>query len=786
MLISRLKRFKWSFFLIFMLSFWNPSQAIAIDLSKRCISELNTPAKSLPLGPYQLEKRPVRSWLGALLTGSISARKAGIEFNAELDRLRNEFDSNKNRLETLITEIQAQIPTDIRNQYLKMLAEEFLQEIILKKDRVTLTADFEILSQELLKETQNIIYQSVKLNSIIENSKANLAKIFKESPRRYQTRITASSLDQVLIEIDQSKSPEIAQEIYALALIRLAKDISVFQESEQVRQKNEKRFPVELPNNSAEIVREYGKLIESFHLDAPNDPIVLRTDQVAQQMERDSKLKLFMYRELQIARRLLNEANAQANNSTFQAMRERVRNNQEILIDYLNLTGTDLPTNRSSYLGFVDGLRLSIRHIDKQRIFSKVGLKGSLNRVTGLYRELLLREALKDQQLALVIIGSTVSLPPISPKPSVKPTKPDKPTKITVSRSASKSSKKSARNRNKENKQKYLNGKRDFAQNIEKYRLAMEAYKKSLIVAKDAEYRRSVARQSLYSYIVAHHPDLVRANSGATADADRMRDLILENQRSILERRLSRMSEPHRTNLNNQVKGIQQRLGSQYHSSENDGLLNWILLFYTGNPLWVINSDFAKLTLFMDVFAGTHFNFDKQDGASGLSALIYSSANAGIPVAEAGFRETDSIGGQVLIGDQAVRDIEQIANEHPEYVEVLDSTREQTTQDVDLNLGGRTYTSALQDGLIQQLKQSPDELDRAELAVDHQLALDGNLTHANPEGEGPPTTSASDWNSFVGQSDSPWASRDAETGAGTENDPKTDEEIINEEINSGS
>ncbi|MBK9040700.1 MAG: hypothetical protein IPL83_16360 [Bdellovibrionales bacterium] len=720
------------------------------------------------------------------LTGSISARKAGIEFNAELDRLRNEFDSNKNRLETLITEIQAQIPTDIRNQYLKMLAEEFLQEIILKKDRVTLTADFEILSQELLKETQNIIYQSVKLNSIIENSKANLAKIFKESPRRYQTRITASSLDQVLIEIDQSKSPEIAQEIYALALIRLAKDISVFQESEQVRQKNEKRFPVELPNNSAEIVREYGKLIESFHLDVPNDPIVLRTDQVAQQMERDSKLKLFIYRELQVARRLLNEANAQANNSTFQAMRERVRNNQKILIDYLNLTGTDLSQNRSSYLGFVDGLRLSIRHIDKQRIFSKVGLKGSLNRVTGFYRELLLREALKDQQLALVIIGSTVSLPPISPKPSVKPTKPDKPTKITVSRSASKSSKKSARNRNKENKQKYLNGKRDFAQNIEKYRLAMEAYKKSLIVAKDAEYRRSVARQSLYSYIVAHHPDLVRANSGATADADRMRDLILENQRSILERRLSRMSEPHRTNLNNQVKGIQQRLGSQYHSSENDGLLNWILLFYTGNPLWVINSDFAKLTLFMDVFAGTRFNFDEQDGASGLSALIYSSANAGIPVAEAGFRETDSIGGQVLIGDQAVRDIEQIANEHPEYVEVLDSTREQTTQDVDLNLGGRTYTSALQDGLIQQLKQSPDELDRAELAVDHQLALDGNLTHANPEGEGPPTTSASDWNSFVGQSDSPWAGGDAETKVGTENDPKTDEEIINEEISSGS
>ncbi|MBK9037714.1 MAG: hypothetical protein IPL83_00915 [Bdellovibrionales bacterium] len=59
--------------------------------------------------------------------------------------------------ETLITEIQAQIPTDIRNQYLKMLAEEFLQEIILKKDRVTLTADFEILSQELLKETQKIV-----------------------------------------------------------------------------------------------------------------------------------------------------------------------------------------------------------------------------------------------------------------------------------------------------------------------------------------------------------------------------------------------------------------------------------------------------------------------------------------------------------------------------------------------------------------------------------------------------------------------------------------------------
>lgn len=785
MLISRLKRFKWSFFLIFMLSFWGPSQAMAIDLSKRCISELNASANVLPLGPYQLEKRPVRSWFGALLTGSISARKAGIEFNADLDRLRNEFDSNKGRLETLIAEIQTQISTDIRNQYLKRLAEELLQEILLKKDRVTLTADFDILSQELLKEAQNIAAQSVKLNSVIEESKTNLAKIFKESPRRYQTRDTASSLDQVLREIDQANSPEIAQEIYASALIRLNRELSAFQESEQARQKNEKRFPVELPNNSAEIVREYGKLIESFNLAVPNDPIVLRTDQVAQQMERDSKLKLFIYRELQVARRLLNEANAQANNSTFQAMRERVRNNQEILIDYLNLKGTDLPTNRSSYLGFVDGLRLSIRHIDKQRIFSKVGLKGSLNRVTGFYRELLLREALKDQQLALVIIGSTVSLPPITPKPSVKPTKPDKPTKIVVSRSASKSSKISARNRNKENKQRYLNGKRAFAQNIEKYKLAMEAYKKSLIVAKDAEYRRSVARQSLYSFIVAHHPDLVRAISGATADADRMRDLILENQRSLLERRLSRMSEPHRTSLNNQVKGIQQRLGAQYDSSENDGLLNWILLFYTGNPLWVINSDFAKLTLFMDVFAGTHFNFDKQDGASGLSALIYSSANAGIPVAEAAFRETDSIGGQVLIGDQAVRDIEQLASEHPEYVEVLDSTRQQTAQDIDLNLGGRTYTSALQDGLIQQLQQSPDELDRTEMAVDHQLALDGNLTHANPEGEGPPTN-ASDWNSFVGQSDSPWAGGDAETKAGTENDPKTDEENINEEISSGS
>lgn len=128
-----------------------------------------------------------------------------------------------------------------------------------------------------------------------------------------------------------------------------------------------------------------------------------------------------------------NETNAQANNSSFQAMRERIRNNQEILIDYLNLAGTDLSQSRSSYLGVVDGLRLSIRHIDKQRIFSKVGLKRSLNKVTGLYRELLLRESFADQQLALVIIASTVSLPPITTKPSVKPTKPDKPQKVTVS-----------------------------------------------------------------------------------------------------------------------------------------------------------------------------------------------------------------------------------------------------------------------------------------------------------------------------------------------------------------
>lgn len=646
------------------------------------------------------------------------------------------------------------------------------------------------MSQELRKETQNIADQSVKLNSAIEASKENLVRIFKESPRRYQTKNTANSFDQVLKEIDQARSLESAQEIYASALMTLNSEISAFQEAEHVRLKKEKRFPVELPNNSTEILREYGKLIESFNLDVPNDPIVLRPDQVAQRMERDLKLKLFIYRELQVARRLLNETNAQANNSSFQAMRERIRNNQEILIDYLNLTGTDLPQSRSSYLGVVDGLRLSIRHIDKQRIFSKVGLKGSLNKVTGLYRELLLREALKDQQLALVIIASTVSLPPITPKPSVKPTKPDKPQKVTVSRSASKSSRISARNRNKENKQRYINGKIAFAQNIEKYRIAMEAYKKSLNAAKEAEYRRSVARQSLYSFIVAHYPDLVRADSGATADAGRMRDLILENQRSVLERRLSRMSGSHRTSLNDQVKVIQRRLGSQYHSSENDGLLNWIPLFYTGNPLWVINSDFAKLTLFMDVFAGTHFNFDEQNGASGLSALIYSSANAGISVAEADFRETDSIGGQqVLITDQAKRDIDLIANEHPEYVEILDSTRQQTTEDVDLNLGGRTYTNALQDGLIQQPQpqpqQSPDELDRTEMAVDHQLGLEGKLANGNPEAEGPPTN-ASDWNSFVGQSNSPWAG-DVGTGAETENDPKTtDEEIINEEISSGS
>ncbi|MBK7845088.1 MAG: hypothetical protein IPJ71_15630 [Bdellovibrionales bacterium] len=769
-----------------MLSFWDPSQAIAIDLSKRCIAELNTPTKTLPLGPYQLEKRPVRSWFGALLTGSISDRKAGIEFNAELDRLRKEFDLSKDRLEKLIAEIQGQISTDIKNQHLKGLAEQVLQEILIKKDKVTLTEEFEILSQKLLKETQNIADQFVKLNSAIKASKTNLVKVFKKSPRRYQTRITANNLDQVLIELDQAKSLENAQEIYASALITLNNEISAFREAEQVRQKKEKRFPVELPNNSTEIVHEYGKLIESFNLGLPNDPIVLKEDQVAQRMELDLRLKVFIYRELQVARRLLNETNAQANNSIFQAMRERVRNNQEILIEYLNLTQTDLPQNRSSYLGLVDGLRLSIRYIDKQRIFSKIGLKASLNRVTGFYRELLLREALKDQQLALVIIGSTVSLPPIAPKPSVKPTKPDKPQKVTVSRSASRSSKISARNRNKENKKRYINGKNAFAQNIEKYRIAMEAYKKSLSAAKEAEYRRSVARQSLYSFIVAHYPDLVRADSGATADAGRMRDLIQENQRSILERRLSRMPESHRTSLNNHVKGIQQRLGSQYHSSENDGLLNWILLFYTGNPLWVINSDFAKLTLFMDVFAGTHFNFDEQDGASGLSALIHSSANTGIPVAAASFGETDSTGGeqQVLITDQAKRDIDQIANEHPEYTEILDSTRQQTTQDVDLNLGGRTYASALQDGLIQQPQQSSDELDRTEMTVDHQMGLEGKLANGHLEAGGPPTN-ASDWNSFVGKSDSPWAG-DGGTGAETENDPNRDEEIINEEISSGS
>jgi hypothetical protein len=93
----------------------------------------------------------------------------------------------------------------------------------------------------------------------------------------------------------------------------------------------------------------------------------------------------------------------------------------------------------------------------------------------------------------------------------------------------------------------------------------------------------------------------------------------------------------------------------------------------------------------------------------------------------------------------------------------------------------------LQDGLIQQPQpqQSPDELDRTEMAVDHQLGLEGKLANGNPEAEGPPTN-ASDWNSFVGQSNSPWAG-DVGTGAETENDPKTtDEEIINEEISSGS
>lgn len=131
------------------------------------------------------------------------------------------------------------------------------------------------MSQELRKETQNIADQSVKLNSAIEASKENLVKKFKESPRRYQTKNTANSLDQVLKAIDQAKSLENAQEIYASALMTLNSEISAFQETEHVRQKKEKRFPVDLPNNSTEILHEYAKLIESFNLDVPNDPIVL-------------------------------------------------------------------------------------------------------------------------------------------------------------------------------------------------------------------------------------------------------------------------------------------------------------------------------------------------------------------------------------------------------------------------------------------------------------------------------------------------------------------------------
>jgi hypothetical protein len=374
-----------------------------------------------------------------------------------------------------------------------------------------------------------------------------------------------------------------------------------------LRKKAEYRYHLNQPGNSHEIVDTFKTVLASTPEGAQKlrHPILNQDlPKLLQEMERAPELKRFVYRELQVFRKL--EKNA-AQTTPSRAKAELLQGLDLRLQHDLDYLQAAVQKQDATSVQKLMGLRTQIRRVSDPKNFAGILGKNSAltQRLSLAQRERLLMDAMKSDEVAAAIVESSVPTPVlIPPKPPVRPdftpkikpqpTRPDIPSKSRLQNDRDLALR--TKKKIDDYKSAFARWKRESELEVARvkkafqkyqadhasYRIQHEQYQKRAKEARDLMQRRAFARQGLLTHI-GNRPQL----NNLTPEARQ----ALQQRMRISEQRIAQLSAEQR-------RRVEEEIARRRQDNNNSDDFLWFL--YTGNPMWLINRDLARVETIFD------------------------------------------------------------------------------------------------------------------------------------------------------------------------------------------
>ena len=412
--------------------------------------------------------------------------------------------------------------------------------------------------------------------------------------------IVAAALEKIKVSKSEDEMDSLVEEAQkeAQALIEQ------FTENERIRHENELRFDIDEKGNSIQILEKFLKLDQ-------NQQQNIDRHVIASKMETNNRIKIFVYTELQLIRRLLKKADQLGDADVAKRVRagalKRLENDKNVLIAQAS--------TEEHLVSILSSIRQSVNVLNHTSVFKGMLKEKDLKRVNLLEREQLVTDALHSIEVRAMVLNAafdlTMSLPPLQ-----APTQPSRtpPTAPHVPRRVSS---RSQANRIKAEVASYRRKVNDFKASWEKYKkdakkfkeVTVPNYRQKVADLRAAHGRRIQARQSYLAYLSIRYPDRFTNASIPQTFKTKMSQVV--------HRRIQVVGSQNPRIVQMQTTA-RERSQSSISSGFHDDFFSWYMMFYTGNPMWLFNHPAAFAML---IFDQVHFDLSRhnqQDNFLGL------------------------------------------------------------------------------------------------------------------------------------------------------------------------
>lgn len=569
--------------------------------------------------PYSISKVEVPGLFKSLFKWDFKSRDEAMAFNARLDSARNKYSEGVTTAKTAFTELsdnfrRSSLPAQFQEKG-NALIESYRKRF---EEVVTVSAKQRFI--EMLKtDLEKVKADQQEILVLAKSAKEYLESIFSKLPPRLKIDEYINeyrNMTEMIGRFDEKGElkaffDDISKQYEAKVSDLIAK--------ENQRRLQELRYDLKIQGLGSEMLKDYQRvanelrLVEGF---LPIEPIFQKT--LGDLLE-DSRVKKFLYRELQFLRRFKLESTPE----TREVLNLRAANTQIILSRLVKAKTSGSPQMLSDALALVP-LRSSVGELSNARAFNKLIPKGSLSNIDYITREKILADALVNPLLRDVIVSSTVVLPQLPAKP-VRPTFTEQaPSAPYISPYVKGASRKAIRDEFKRNREEFKQRRERYKANVENYRLVqVPNYNEKVAQIREMKLRLISSRQAFVTYLAETNPGIFSGSKNDALSGTSVAQIVLQHSKAQVSKRMTRLGSSYGNRING-LTSENQRLSNELRDSEldrqyynnyihSDSSLNWMLMFYTGNPMWIISPDIARFQLVFDLMSNHTPNHNHYD-----------------------------------------------------------------------------------------------------------------------------------------------------------------------------